>query len=490
MNNLKFRRQFLLTPTACVDLTRWQTERIGDYFLYVHPDCQLAKASKAIDIYLIGYFLDPHNPEKSSNDIIGALSLEKNITNIPTILYRLVGRFVLIIKQKNDLIFFNDACGLKTFYYTKNGNELYAASQPLLIDKVLKLNKTSAYNEYFNSHYVAKNKEHFLPSGVTFYENVFHLVPNHYLRLSDYIQKRYWPHKKLQVGNYNILLNQFASLLKEIMVAANKHMDLAVSLTAGWDSRIILSSTKDFYQDVVYYTLRYRNMDNNHMDIKIPVLLSKSMNFKHSIYDCEVEITEEFANIYKQNTDMAHVHDWGKIAYGMFKSYPQGKVAVKGSCSEIGRCYYYPNGKRKKVSSEMDFLRLENGWENISFIKENITDWYSKIKKEENNYGYDLYDLYYWEQRLGSWQGQSQLEWDIVQEAFTPFNSRELLDLMLSIDGSYRKAENPLLYRDSIEKLWSETLSEPINPNTFRTRTILFLKSTGLLPVLRNILGR
>ena len=61
---------------------------------------------------------------------------------------------MLIIKTENDFVFFNDACGLRTFYYTNNNNNIYAASQPLLINKVLQIKKTKAYEDYFNSDYV------------------------------------------------------------------------------------------------------------------------------------------------------------------------------------------------------------------------------------------------------------------------------------------------------------------------------------------------
>ena len=105
--------------------------------------------------------------------------------------------------------------------------------------------------------------EHWLPIGVTFYKDVFQLTPNHYLSLSEYKQIRYWPFKKLEKGNYAGLLDRFVKILQKIMDTAQGHMDLAISLTAGWDSRILLSASKAFSQDVVYYTLKYRGMNDD-----------------------------------------------------------------------------------------------------------------------------------------------------------------------------------------------------------------------------------
>jgi hypothetical protein len=82
----------------------------------------------------------------------------------------------------------------------------------------------------------------------------------------------------------------------------------------------------------------------------------------------------------------------------------------------------------------------------------------------------DILDLFYWEQRMGSWQAMSQLEWDIVQEEFTPFNCRELLSLMLGVDERYRKPPGYAFHRQIIRNLWPETLKEPINPKPLEAK--------------------
>lgn len=473
MNNLKFRRQFLFTPIECEQLQEWKIEKVDKYFLYVHPDCLFEKSSGINDLYLIGYFLNPHDPKKTSKEILDSLSNLKGIDDFTHQLYSLVGRFVLIIKTENDFIFFNDACGLRALYYTKDNDNIYAASQPLLINEVLHLKKTKAYEDYFNSEYVAKNREHYLPSGFTFYKNVFHLVPNHYFKGSEFKQERYYPFQKLNTRNYSESLIEFSTLLKKIISVADNNLDLTFSLTAGWDARIILSCCKDIVRDITFYTLRYRDMDDEHRDIKIPMSLSKSLNLNFNILDCQKGISPEFAKIYESNTHMSHINDWGRIAFGMSKTYLEEKVAVKGSSSEIGRCTYYPDGKHKKKLTEKDFIQLERGWDQFNFIREELKKWYELTKV--NSFNYSLYDLFYWEHRIGSWQAQSQLEWDIVQEVFTPFNSRELLDLMLSIDTSKRKKFNPSLYIDTMKSLWPEVLNEPINPIPFKKAVRRFI---------------
>lgn len=473
MENLKYRRQFLLTPIETDKLQNWQVEKLDGHTLYVHPDCSLFKASSADrQYYLVGYFLNPHQPEKDSQGLLEEISCNE-MGKIPELLYPLVGRFVLIIKEDGQFTLFNDACGLKMLFYTKRDEGLFAASQPLLFGEVTDLKRTADHEAYFNSTYVARDFEHWLPSGVSFYEGVHHLIPNHYVTGPDYKPRRFWPTQKLQEGDYAQLSDRFARLLKQTVHTAHKHMDLAFSLTAGWDSRIITSCCKDILDETMFYTLRYRKMDDENKDIRIPKALAKKLNLNHSILDCQKGMTEEFSAIYTDNSDMAHLNDCGYIAYGMYQTFPQDKVAVKGNCSEIGRCFYYSNGKHRKLTSASDIVRLEKGWSELDFINRQMESWYAPIKEEQGNFGYDLLDLFYWEHRMGSWQAQSQLEWDVVQEVFSPFSSRELLDLMFAINSSYRKASKPRLYVDTMKMLWPEVLSEPINPHKRRVRIFL-----------------
>jgi hypothetical protein len=105
----------------------------------------------------------------------------------------------------------------------------------------------------------------------------------------------------------------------------------------------------------------------------------------------------------------------------------------------------------------------------------------------------DILDLFYWEHRMGSWQAQSQLEWDIVQEAYTPFNHRGLLELMLCVPAELRSAPNYPMYRMMMEALWPEVMGHPVNPSTVKQRLVNILRSIGLYEgarrVYRQVLG-
>ena len=487
MNNLKFRRQFLLTTEPAPSLETWDNQTLGMYQLYTHPDLTtFRKNGNAAEAILLGHILDPNNHALNETDILSNIIKTPTPMHIARVLYALSGRFVLIIKSSERMLFFNDACGLKSFFYTHYKEHLCVASQPLLL-KLVTGNLITAQERYFSYHkseYVKKNREHWFPSGTSLYENVDHLVPNHYLDSTSMQQARYWPTQELEIEDYETGLKKFANLLRQTLIAGSKKYNLALGVTSGYDSRMLLSASKEVSEDISYYTLMYRDLNDESADIKIPTLLSKTLGIEYKKLECRITMDPHFAKHYSESSDMAHLDDWGLIAYGILKNFPKDSMAVKGSCSETGRCFFYKNGKHPKLNSGDDIVDINPHWKNIPFVVDRMHEWFDEVKEDSVNKGYNILDLFHWEVSTGSWQSQSQLEWDLVHDTFTPFNNRELLDIMLHIDTKYRCKPNYTLYRDGMNILWPEVLSQPINPLTpkqeLKSKVKSFLAEIGL----------
>jgi hypothetical protein len=73
------------------------------------------------------------------------------------------------------------------------------------------------------------------------------------------------------------------------------------------------------------------------------------------------------------------------------------------------------------------------------------------------------------------------MEFDIAwHDIFTPFNCRELLVCMMSVDEKYRSSPDHMLFKILIEEMWPELMCEPINPKDVD-------KGRGFRKVLRKI---
>lgn len=473
-NHLLFRRQFLMTPEPCAALDHWQQARAGQYIVYAHPDVQLTRATGSagdVTAVAVGYMVDPDFPGRSNADVLQTIAdMGGSVERISRCLDAVSGRFVLIIATPADVVLFHDPCGFRTVCYTTYGGKFFAGSQPLIFKLVMPLAEGERYRFYTGSHYVKTHLEHWIPSGCTLYEGVVHLVPNHYLRLSTLEQARYWPRQPLLHQPAAQVAAQAAGLLRRLMLATGNRFALALPLTAGWDSRTLLSASKEIARDLHFFTLQYRDLHPGANDIRIPARLLQTLGLRHQVIDCNRVVPEEFRALYEGNVSPVHMDDYGLMAYAMFEEYPPGRVCIKGNCSEIARCYYYKYGTHPPITSAGQVTDAVQGWHTVPFAREQVTAWYEQTHAVAAEANVDILDLFYWEHRMGSWQAFAQVEWDIVQDAFTPFNHRGLLGLLLSTPSALRCAPKYPLYRAIVETLWPEVLSQPVNPLTAKER--------------------
>jgi hypothetical protein len=478
-SHLLFRRQFLMTPEPCPELDHWQQARVGGHIVYAHPDVQLTSATAAaggVTAVAVGFMLDPEFPARSNAEVLQAIAdMDGSVERISRYLDAVSGRFVLIVATPDDVVIFHDPCGFRTVCYTTHGGRVFAGSQPLIFKLVMPLGEGERFESYTQSDYVMTHREHWIPSGCTLFEGVSHLVPNHYLRLSTLEQTRYWPRRPLVQQPAAQVATQAAGLLQRLMLAADTRFPLALPLTAGWDSRTILGASRAIAGALHYFTLQYRDLHPGANDIRIPARLLQALGLRHQVIDCNRPVPEWFQALYEHHVSPVHMDDYGLMAYAMFEEYPARRVCIKGNCSEIARCFYYKNGTHPAITSPHQIVARVKGWHSVPLAQEQVTAWYEQAHGVAAEANVEILDLFYWEHRMGSWQAFAQVEWDIVQDAFTPFNHRGLLELLLSTSAELRCAPNYPLYRMIIESLWPEVLSQPVNPLTARERLQMLL---------------
>lgn len=486
-SGLIFRRQFLLTTKPCPQLSSWKMELMDRLFLYVHPDMDHAVVQgedNQLLIALIGYIMDPGRPEASNVEILEDLRTSHvSPDRITEFLFDKVGRFVLMVKWADQFLIFHDACGLRTVYYSNEPGDICIASQPKLLGIATSLRKERIFDHYYSSEYVRKNIEHWIPAGISLYENVDQLLPNHYLDVNRQRQVRYWPNHEVRELGLERTAHLAAEILRGTIRAAQNRFKLALPLTAGWDSRTLLSACKEVANEIYFYTLQYRTLSHRSADVRIPKRLLLSLGCEHHTIPCNSYPDDEFRQVYEGNSDMAHFIDWGITAYNLYNNFPAHRVCLKGVCAEVARCFYHPAAGGRAIADSQQLVALEPGWNELEFIRKYVDQWFLDVRELAAKWKYDILDLFYWEHRMGSWQAQSQLEWDISIEELTPFNNRHLLDTLLGVPQKDRRAPDYTLFRRIMADLWPQVLTEPINPS-IKSSVKRVLNKMGMLRVL------
>lgn len=472
-NQLRFRRQFILSSTPSAQFEDWRTFTLfnAQYHLYVHPDLNVHVADsedKRTQVVMLGYALDPMRPEFDDQSIVDYLSDMDSVDEFAEAVTGLAGRFVLLFHQNDATYVFHDACGLRTVFYSVDQNGTYVGSQPSIFSAFFPLGENENYDTLRQSG-ILEDLNFWIPCESDIYANVKQLVPNHYLALNDGVQHRYWPVHPLERITLEQAVEQGADLLRRLMNVAHRRFPMALALTAGVDSRTLLAASRDIIDDLYFYTAQYRDLSMTSPDIAIPSDILTKHGLAYHVLDCNVAATPDFLDICRSNIDLPH-KDWGEIAYGLALFFPQDRVSVKGNCAEIARSYLYKYGDHPEKASAKDLMQYGTTWDGVAFIEEALDAWLLDAKPAADNAGLYLLDLFYWEQKMGTWQAQSQLEWDIAQEAFTPFNYRPLLECLLSCPPQYRIADDYVLFREIIKRLWPELLDWPFNPHVKSSR--------------------
>jgi len=467
---LFLRRQFILGPRHVDLLTGWQhilIEGKGGFRLTVHPDLPVTQDTcNQWQVTLLGYILDPSAPDSDYRKIIG--SLVRSLSNcnrmilFPELTFPYGGRWVLIATNGEETWLLNDPMGLRQVVYTNErvAGGIWCASQAGAIANLLELEMDpEAVTQCINSRVYKAWPEYLWPADRTPYKEITHLLPNHFLDLQRGVARRFWPDRSLPELSPVQAVLKVSDQLRGLMKAAAQRFDLTLSLSSGWDSRVVLASSRDISKRIQCFTLlRYPGSP----DEINPKRLARKLGLKHCMVEYPETMEEEFKEIYMSNVTCAHMLQ-GRMAQGVYWSLPPGPVRVTGNAAEITRVRFrVPAGQPVTPLTMAHFHSFEYS-EELKANKFVVTSWEKWMSGLGNLQNVHILDLFYWEHWAGNFVAMVQIEWDIAQEGLTPFNCRQLLIDMLSVDEKYRDHEHPELFRRLCAEMWPKVLSVPVN---------------------------
>ena len=494
LGRLQFRRQFFLGPEFIKDFPAWIRIQVGaEHRLTVHPDLELYQATdKNKSITLLGFILDPNNPEAGNADIVEALIRKfDRCDDFWKYTGEFGGRWILIVNDGQDTILFQDAAGLRSLYYSQPSSlkQTYCASQSGLIAKTLNLTMDKEALGYINSREPYDYEVYWLPGDASMYADIKALLPNHYLNLRTGQSQRFWPDADVKGLSRQEAVAESSRLLHGLMLSARRRFNLALSLTAGWDSRVMLALSRDMIHDLYCFTLTYPHTENTR-DVTIPAALLKKLGLKHSLIPYPKQVNAEYKHVYQTSIDAATTA-YCADAQAMHDCYPNNRVCITGDVAEIFKCYYRL-AKPKGTDVSADDLAQLCGIGIHPFLIEAFERWLSTAEPRNVH----LLDLFCWEQIAGRKQALIRAQYDVAHESFSPFNCRSLLVTMLSVDEEYRRPPEYKILTELMKQVWPEVLSVPINPpEKIRMKNLLIpmlqkLRLYELVPDSAKSLGR
>ena len=445
-----------------------------------------------MSLTLLGFILDPRHPQADDRAILEKLLPEVcSDTHPENFLQQLSiygGRWILIANNGSRVTVFTDALAQRPVFYTPHltNGEVWCAAQPAIIASILGLEPSRPALEFADAQQRNGRQEFWFPNDWSAYEEIKLLLPNHYLDLTNAQARRFWPTSCLPRLSVRQAVKEAARQLRGLMQSAGSRFSLAVLITAGWDSRVVLAATRNLKTEISYLTFNLGSARTAESDLSVPARLLPKLGKSHDVVDVPERMDPEFQQLYLQNTSMAH-ECWGPTAEALLKHLRSSAVRVTGNGSETVRQQFRPSAGRDAITAE---TLAAFAWTKEEFAIKAFEQWLAGVPKE---LGYDILDLFYWEQKCAQWLGVGQVEWDLVGEVVALFNSRALLSTLLSTHSAYRVGPQYELYRALLKELWPEVLSEPVNPHkklgatgtSLKARVKSFLVKSHLIEYVR-----
>ena len=483
INRLQYRRQFLLARQGVSELDSWSVMKVGNYYLQVHPDLEItADSDNKKSLILLGYLFDPQNYQATNKDILqNLLASVTNFHELTIALKLYPGRYALFYQDDKCFYLIQDALSLREVYYCQKVNTVVCGSQPNLLVRfaqpaILKSTDPELL-EFVQNHLPYVRDGRLWVGDETCFDNVKHLMPNHYLDLNLMSVKRYWPESKLENIDLDKAAKLTANYLKGVLNAVTHRHNVMMAVTSGTDSRSLLAASKDINNRIYYFINKHKQLIDESADISVPKRIFDRLNLPFHIHNVKGPVDEEFRNIFLNNTFMAK-DLMLPVVYNVYYKNHQDKVNLLG-VGEIGREFY---GKPPRNLDGYYLARCLK-YRNSKYAVEQCDKWLQETLSLTKAYNVDIMQLFLWEYLLGNWGCVGNSESDIAIEEFNPYDSHYIYEIILAA-----KKGKLDIFHNLFQELWPELLEFPLNPPETKKEKIKdWLKRMGMFRMIKQI---
>lgn len=428
------------------------------YYDPIYGDNFLCKNDQFIILHGHFAYISPETFEVLDKDSLLEDLLQNyynDYNNFLDMLDYLGGRYCLLIGNSSDYEVFQDASGARSFYYALD-NDIVASHANLIKDNI----KTRPYSFGQKTTY-PRFSFHNSP-----FENVKALLPNFKYTHSKKDITRFFPRSNNRYNHLkdNIKVNTVEKLWKaQLKYYKNEYKNLLISITGGNDSRISLALSRQYKEELKYFTY-CKNPENINKSIKRETVNEKdriivekileNIKLNHTfVYydDNELEINQKLNYTLSKNSIAKH----GRFLLNLYLlNFPEENIMhLRGTCLEIVQSVYV--NPRIDCNNEQAVLKryLQTAEKFYKLLPEKEfeqvgQDGIRKLGYDLKQYDFEVLDLYYWEHRMGRWHPELLNETDTAFDTFLPFNLRSILEIGMSF--SIEKRQSGYLFKELI----------------------------------------
>jgi hypothetical protein len=209
-------------------------------------------------------------------------------------------------------------------------------------------------------------------------------------------------------------------------------------------------------------------MPDDHRDIRVSRSLLNKLGLQPHIHEYSNVVDKDFEEIYNANSAFT-IKENMSIIYNIYYTKFQDRVNLPGGFSDVSRNFYFTYQKSitPELLSKMYMMSIQHYIVDQKYFIKCFGKWLDEITEPAEKFGYNILDLFNWEERNGNWYTTFQEDKDIAQEEFVAFNNRMFMDTCLSVHRKYRDLDTNILYTSRVKHMWPEALSEPMYPKSW-----------------------
>lgn len=430
----------------------WTEHQLGRLHLSLAPSTQWVRVRDG-DGQHIGFILGVPIDLERRDMIVGEYVIPAHLDKdtdvdafVEAHIYRLTGSFLFVLETSTARRIYLDANGTISLVYDPQAQIAGSTAAALL--------NGDQYQQRFRAKlYKALDVENagWFTGDLTAHIGVNRLLCNHYLDLDTWIAKRHWPNSPIAVStDPTFTCGRIFERVRETIEVVSRAGETSVALTAGSDSRLLLSCCRELLEDVSFVTVKAPNAD---IDINCAGRLAKKFSLPHQF------LPYREANAAQK--DLWRLRAGHCVGGNNVKMHPsvrplEGRFFVGGLGGEVGRGFLWLNAKPDSAidaAGLVSRLKLPQSEE----ILQSVDNWLAPISH------YDALmklDLAYIELRMSSW-GFCDSYVKPRQRELHPMISRANYTDMLSLAPEVRRKGD--IYFRQIQRSWKEISEVPIN---------------------------
>ena len=291
---------------------------------------------------------------------------------------------------------------------------------------------------------------------LTAHHGIERLLPNFYLDLERWEAVRFWPHVPdfaLSAGLEDTA-DLTAQALTGFLNAVAVEYRTGITMTAGFDSRILIAAARQVRDKVEFFTI---GSAGEGLDQDMTARISAEMGLSHRLTPIVQSSAEE-----KAQWDYWVGHVVRESTRNVFPTlHPLSyDVILTGMYGETGRARLYRQDREtiNTAPATAEFVLSRLTLPLVPEVVENVEHWLAPIVDLPRS---AVLDLAFNELRFGSWaMGQAPVQ-KAMQLAMMPFAQRSIQGAFMAMDPVEQGTE--ALFNAIGARMWPEVMAYPVN---------------------------